>query len=186
MTAPTMPTAWVSWAGPQPSQYGTNIPFSSSPWSGLTLTYWQRSVDNHHTDTQNKTHNNRGKHKIRLMCMLGGFATNILQSSSILLHVYFIFYSFLFLTVFCNYSLFKSVCVVFYSSVGSDCTIPVSPQDQYGDSCGEGIIGKTISWLGEFTRTLPQDWTTRKIREDMSTRLLCHHITWWTKVNNWL
>lgn len=54
------------------------------------------------------------------MCMLGGFATNILQSSSILLHVYFIFYSFLFLTVFCNYSLFKSTHVVFYSSVGSD------------------------------------------------------------------
>lgn len=41
MTAPTMPTACSSCTGPQPSQYGINIPLSSSPWSGRTITYWE-------------------------------------------------------------------------------------------------------------------------------------------------
>jgi hypothetical protein len=36
-----MPTACSIWAGPQPSQYGRNIPFSSSPWSGRTITYYR-------------------------------------------------------------------------------------------------------------------------------------------------
>lgn len=39
ITAPTIPTACSSCTGPQPLQYGTNMPFRTSAWFGATRTY---------------------------------------------------------------------------------------------------------------------------------------------------
>lgn len=60
-------------------------------------------------------------------CMLGGY---LLQLSSILLHIELIFYSFLFLIVFCIHSLLKSVRVVFLFQGGATIRYQFPPQDQ--------------------------------------------------------
>lgn len=46
ITAPTIPTACSSCVGPQPLQYGTNMPFSTSPWFGATRTYCRQPEQN--------------------------------------------------------------------------------------------------------------------------------------------
>lgn len=57
-------------------------------------------------------------------CMLGGY---LLQLSSILLHVELIFYSFLFLIVFCIHSSLKSVRVVFLFQGGATISYQFPP-----------------------------------------------------------